>query len=131
MRKLVAALFLSGAMSATACANSVGSNANTNVTCDVTRVLDGDTIQVANCTPHNPANVRIRLSGIDAPELPTPAGEASKLALISWLSYSKVELATAGPDKYGRTLAAVYRAGDAGQSANDWLIANHYARVWR
>lgn len=52
--------------------------------------------------------VKVRLAGIDAPELAQPYGQKAKQAL-SDLAYGKAaRIESAGPDKYGRTLGTVY-----------------------
>lgn len=81
------------------------------VICESPRAVDGDTIACANL----PA--RVRLLGIDAPELPghchkgrqcTPGnGEASARALAALLKTGPVRVAAEGHDRYGRILARV------------------------
>lgn len=71
---------------------------------------DGDTIR---CGPE-----RVRLTGIDAPELPghcrpgrqcAPGnGQRSKAALAGVIDGRKVRLVRLGEDRYGRTLAVAY-----------------------
>jgi len=104
--------------------------------CDYISVHDGDTIRCGT--------ERIRLSGIDAPELagsPRCEGERaarswcddqlarqSRDALRAFLGSGRVELAREGKDKYGRTLATV-RVGD--QDAGDHLMQLGLAKAYR
>jgi endonuclease YncB( thermonuclease family) len=81
------------------------------IICESPRAVDGDTIACANL----PA--RVRLLGIDAPELPghchkgracTPGdGRASARALAKLLRKGPVLVAGEGHDRYGRILARV------------------------
>ncbi|MDD3800260.1 MAG: thermonuclease family protein [Novosphingobium sp.] len=77
------------------------------VSCTVT---DGDTLR---CGPE-----RVRLLGIDAPEMPSHCRKgrdcapgdpyASKAALVRAIGTAKVRLVRVGTDRYGRTLAVAY-----------------------
>lgn len=79
----------------------------------VVRVLDGDTLHVDG--------QRIRLDGIDAPELsqtcldaqsrPWDCGQAARLRLAALVWGVRVACSPQGQDRYGRTLA-VCSAGD-------------------
>src|SRR6185436_18923455 len=104
--------------------------------CEYISVHDGDTIKCGS--------ERIRLSGIDAPDLagsPRCEGERaarswcddqlarqSRDALRAFLGSGRVELAREGKDKYGRTLAKV-RVGD--QDAGDHLMQLGLAKAYR
>lgn len=104
--------------------------------CDYISVHDGDTIRCGT--------ERIRLSGIDAPELagsPRCEGQRaarswcddalarqSRDALRAFFGSGRVELAREGKDKYGRTLATV-RVGD--QDAGDHLMQLGLAKAYR
>ena len=79
------------------------------------RVVDGDTI-ILN-------NMRIRLQGIDAPELKQTCynietmqsykcGEVAKEYLISLIDKKEVSCSDEGIDKYGRRLSYCYVAGN-------------------
>ena len=71
------------------------------------RVIDGDTLHVDG--------KKIRLTGIDAPELSQtcrdaqarewPCGQAAKARLIELVSRGEVACSARGRDRYGRTLA--------------------------
>lgn len=67
------------------------------------RVVDGDTIVMAG--------ERIRLSGLDCPEMNQPGGTLAKRALESLLAGRAVTLERLGTDRYGRTVARVYVNG--------------------
>jgi len=56
--------------------------------------------------------VKVRLEGIDAPELKQDFGTASKKALSDMVYGKEVRLVETGKDRYRRTLANVY-VGDA------------------
>jgi micrococcal nuclease len=70
----------------------------------VVRVLDGDTIELEN-------GDRIRLLGIDAPEIGEPFSQEAKLALEGMLLGKRVTIekdAAWNKDKYGRLLRYVF-----------------------
>jgi endonuclease YncB( thermonuclease family) len=64
------------------------------------RVLDGDTVQIRD--------VRVRLWGIDAPELPSPAGYHARAALRRLVKARAVRCEPVGHDKYRRTVARCF-----------------------
>jgi micrococcal nuclease len=91
------------------------------------RVVDGDTLDIAG--------ERIRLSNIDAPEMPPKAQCPSEArgALVATARLNtlvkggEVTIDRQGEDRYGRTLAHVYVDGaDAGRT----LIAAGLVRPW-
>ena len=71
----------------------------------VVRVHDGDTLTllVAGNQP-----VKVRLAGIDAPELDQPYGQKAKRALSALAFRKEARVESPGPDKYGRTLGTVF-----------------------
>ena len=74
---------------------------------------------------------RIRLHGVNCPELATPAGPPAKAFTAQWLAAAKnVVLDTSitkdGAEKFGRLLAVVWRDDDP-VSLNDALLAGGYA----
>ncbi|KQT05847.1 MULTISPECIES: thermonuclease family protein [unclassified Bradyrhizobium] len=81
---------------------------------DVIRTIDGDTFlaRIRQREGRDPV-VRIRLRGIDAPELKASCqqeldkAEAAARALRDLLGQGDVTIANLGPDKYGRVLADV------------------------
>lgn len=70
----------------------------------VERVIDGDTLDVLI----NNQPVRLRLIGIDAPELSQTHGRDVKQFLASLIERQKVQVALENEDKYGRSLAEVF-----------------------
>lgn len=110
----------------------------------IATVHDGDTIRLCS-------GEKVRLAGIDAPELPgSPrcsarqrrrlshsrnpawcdlrAGQRSRDALRAFLASGTIKMKRTGHDKYGRTLARIaINGGDAG----NYLIAKGLARQWR
>lgn len=78
------------------------------------RAVDGDTIEIGA--------ERIRLEGIDAPELaqscaradrtPWPCGKAARQALVALIAGRDVTCQSKGRDKYGRLLAICFAGGD-------------------
>lgn len=72
----------------------------------VTKVIDGDTIELLN-------GERVRLIGIDAPEYGEPGFDEAKEELEELVLYRCVELkkGKVDRDKYGRLLRYVYVGG--------------------
>ena len=70
----------------------------------VVRVLDGDTFELL--VDQRP--VRIRVTGIDAPEKDQPFGQQSRQSLASMVDNNPVAVLVRGKDRYGRTLGTVY-----------------------
>ncbi len=70
-------------------------------------VHDGDTIRVER----QGQTLKIRFCGIDAPELKQPQGEQARNYLRSLLNQSdnQVQLNPVDTDRYGRTVAEVFR----------------------
>ena len=69
----------------------------------VVAVADGDTITVL----HDKAQVKVRLTEIDAPEKAQAFGNRSKQSLTDLCLDKTAVLAEKGKDRYGRTLARV------------------------
>ena len=92
----------------------------------VVSVTDGDTVRVLDA-----ANVqlKVRLQGIDAPELGQPFGKASRERLAELVMRKDVVLHEHGKDKFGRTLGwlEVGGADVAAQMLADGL-AWHYVK---
>lgn len=68
----------------------------------VSEVVDGDTFQLVS-------GKRIRLMGVDAPEIDRCGGREAKAFLDSLISGKKVSLKEEVQESYGRTLALVYQ----------------------
>lgn len=98
----------------------------------VAHVVDGDTIDVRIDLGFNvDTRERLRLLGIDAPELSTPAGKMARDRLIEKLpEHTEVTVQTfkAPGDKYGRWLANVVMQG--GQSVSDWMLGAGLAKPY-
>jgi putative membrane protein len=89
----------------------------------VTRVIDGDTLEIGSLG----RRYRIRLHGVDAPELSQPHGNASKDWLNENFNKAEIEWQSVGVDLYGRRLGIVYKDKN---SVNRELVANGYAWVY-
>ena len=83
-------------------------------------VHDGDTVTVSL----NGETRRVRLHGIDAPELKQPWGRASQAWLEQRVLGRDVRLETHGEDRYGRVLAVLW-LGPA--NVNQDLVRQGYA----
>ena len=87
----------------------------------IIKIYDGDTITALTSQKEK---IKIRLYGIDAPELKQPFGKASKRHLIDLISNNSLNINEKGKDKYGRTLAVLYN-GD--QDINGQMVIDGYA----
>lgn len=92
-------------------------------------VVDADTIDVQGR--------RVRLEGIDAPEVSQdcgrtnqewPCGQHAKSALGAWLDDRVVTCVQSGEDRYGRTLGRCFVEQEDVQS---WLVINGWALAYR
>lgn len=102
MRKLIAILFLLIAVVAQTRADTLRGR--------VIWVHDGDTVTL---TASNGVWFKIRLWGIDAPELGQPGGEASMMTLIRIVGRKQVTVDIKDRDRYGRLVGViVYRKKD-------------------
>jgi len=74
--------------------------------CTITRVIDGDTL-ISNC---NNTEVRIRMCGIDAPELKQEGGQESKQFVEQLIQNSdnQVSVVPVSVDLYGRIVAEIF-----------------------
>lgn len=91
----------------------------------VVGVHDGDTLTILSPDHHQ---IRVRLAGIDAPELSQPYGQAAKAALSRLAFGQDVTLSSQGQDKYQRTLAIV-RTGSTRLNLNLEMVRAGMA--WR
>lgn len=76
----------------------------------VSRVSDGDTLWVRPATGGRPRKVRIH--GIDAPELCQAHGRAARAALQQQVLRQRVRVQPLRRDDYGRLLARMSRGGE-------------------
>ena len=88
----------------------------------VVAVHDGDTITVDD-------GVRVRLFGIDAPELAQEGGRESRRYLAELVLHQRVELTVKDTDQYGRGVAQV-RLED-GRDVNALMVQAGHAWVYR
>jgi micrococcal nuclease len=106
------------------------------IECKVISVYDGDTITVILPFERNFYKSKIRVLGVDTPEIKTtnPDEKAAAIAARDWLRdqvlNKHVWLHCKGPDKYGRLLANLYHTKDiqTTESINDMLIRLGYAQ---
>nr|DAP22281.1 MAG TPA: nuclease-like protein [Caudoviricetes sp.] len=87
----------------------------------IIKIYDGDTITALTSQKEK---IKIRLYGIDAPELKQPFGKASKRHLIDLISNKSLNIKEKGKDKYGRTLAVLYNGN---QDINAQMVIDGYA----
>lgn len=73
---------------------------------NLVKVNDGDTITVTY--KNSKKQVKVRLYGIDAPELAQPYGQESRKHLHSLLSGGNIVIKDEGTDTYGRVLGTLY-----------------------
>lgn len=86
----------------------------------VIKISDGDTITILQ----NKTQIKVRLYGIDAPELKQPYGKKSKQFLANLIVGEVVEVDENGKDRYKRTLGII-RYKD--QDINAQMVLNGYA----
>lgn len=83
---------------------------------ELARVIDGDTVVVTLDRYFGDSSRKtLRLLGIDCPEMGTEAGAAARAFALDFLTRdvaNPLTVQTAKPDKYGRTLAYVWRKRD-------------------
>ena len=90
------------------------------------RVIDGDTARLTLDLGFGLQRVdqSYRFARINAPEMSTPEGPPSKIALEGYLTGKSLLANTSKPDKYGRSLVELYADNVC---VNDWLVSNQYA----
>lgn len=96
----------------------------------ISRVIDGDTLEFRS----EGKRVRLRIYGIDAPELRQKFGKESRARLLALVQGKRVSIVRKNKDKYGRLVATV-RIGrkDVGREmvAGGWAWADDYfARIY-
>ena len=100
----------------------------------ILRVVDGDTVWLAfRLGPRQWLKEKVRLRGLDAPELITPEGKAAKRFVDALLPPgTRVTVCTTKPDKYDRYLSDIFLAGQNGEGDvflnNRLLEAGHAER---
>jgi len=89
-----------------------------------TNVHDGDTITVT----HGADTRRVRLCGIDAPELTQPFGREAEAALHALVFNRPVTVYSTGTDKYGRFIGWVFSGSER---VNLDMVTDGYAWWYR
>ena len=88
-------------------------------------IIDGDTVTVAD---EGQQLHRIRIIGLDAPELAQPYGRAAKEALAALVLHKEIYVLPAGCDKYNRELAVLRIDSVVGQvDVAEMMISNGHA----
>ena len=90
----------------------------------VVSIHDGDTITLLQ----DKQQIKVRLFGIDAPELKQPYGKKSKQFLANLIAGEVVEVDENGKDRYKRTIGTIYLNG---ADINAQMVANGYAWAYR
>lgn len=100
----------------------------------VERVIDGDTIDVRM----GQQRVRVRLVGIDAPELSQAQGRRVQQYLAGYIQGRPVRIALGEKDRYGRSLGEVFvtvvdpqTQAQTRVSINAWLVRSGQAWAYR
>ena len=75
---------------------------------EVIKITDGDTINIRD---HDDKTHKIRLAGIDAPEMSQPFGEESRSHLLGLVYGKEVVIETKKKDRYGRIIGTIYHDG--------------------
>ncbi len=91
----------------------------------VTHVVDGDTVWVK--TSDSQAPLKLRIQGIDAPEICQAGGLEAQNALKSQVLGQSVSVTSSAHDDYGRTVGTLYWQG---QDMGRWMVANGHAWVY-
>ena len=108
------------------------------VPAEILHIVDGDTVGVrAHTWPGQYVEIRVRLRGVDAPEIRRVACEAERVKgheatqfTRDWLTapdgegFAPVMLTEIGPDSFwGRVVARLVRAGDGADLSDDLMAA--------
>jgi endonuclease YncB( thermonuclease family) len=110
-------------------------NPDTRHAVDVIRTIDGDTFEArVHLEPGLDLNTRVRLRGIDAPELKASCpqelqmAEAATGALRALLGEGDVRIFNIGPDKYSGRVVADVETRRTGNVSTAMLAAGHARR---
>lgn len=104
-------------------------NLEKELTGKVSKVIDGDTIELlAKENPYNHiTKLKIRLYGIDAPELKQAYGKEAKEYLSALILKQEVSLIIENKDKYDRFVGTIFLKG---QDINKEMVKNGYAHAY-
>ncbi|EOI9934329.1 thermonuclease family protein [Campylobacter upsaliensis] len=107
-------------------------NIEKELTGKVSKVIDGDTIELlAKTSKTNPYNhiakLKIRLYGIDAPELKQAYGKEAKEFLSALVLKQEVSLIIENKDKYDRFVGTIFLKG---KDINKEMVKNGYAHAY-
>ncbi len=91
----------------------------------VMRVVDGDTVWVQ--TRASQPLLKVRIQGVDAPEICQRGGLQAQEALQNRVLGQGVTVTSGAQDGYGRTVGKLYWQG---QDMGRWLVANGHAWVY-
>ena len=97
---------------------------------NVRRVIDGDTLEIVLALPHLTERLKLRLRGLDCPEIKTAEGKTAKRAVEALVRDAKsVTVYTSRADKYDRYLADVFLSMNDGTEIflNNYLLENDLA----
>jgi endonuclease YncB( thermonuclease family) len=99
---------------------------------DVIRTIDGDTFEArVHLEPGLDLNTRVRLRGIDAPELKAACAQEAQMAeaatdaLRALLGQGEVRIFNIGPDKYSGRVVADVATRRTGNVSTAMLAAGH------
>ena len=92
----------------------------------VTRITDGDSLWVRPA--EGGQSVKLRIDGIDAPEICQAGGQAARKALAARLAGRTVWVQTRRQDDYGRAIAMV-TLDDEDMAA--WMVSQGHAWAYR
>ena len=127
--KLVIACVVSLSAAIAVADKTVAISSGKTVTGRCVGVHDGDTITLLVDTQDGKRQAKIRLDGIDAPELGQGFSRQSREALAEMVFEKPCEVESRGPDKYGRTIGRVsVERGDVNAAMLDSGMAWHYAK---
>lgn len=82
----------------------------------VVAIHDGDTLTLRT----EDDTLKVRLSGIDTPEIGQPFGNSAKQALSGLVFGKSVAVDSTGKDRYGRTLGTIFSANR--DNINEFLV---------
>jgi endonuclease YncB( thermonuclease family) len=88
-------------------------------------VVDGDTVWVK--TRADQQTLKVRIEGIDAPEICQVGGVEAQNALKAHVLGQPVVLTSGAHDDYGRTVGTLYLQGE---DVGRWLVASGHAWVY-